>query len=258
MIEQSDISSRKSESTTLTNRFITAWVNFCTSVVALKSNEKSFQAWFASSLIQEFGLARVYREVNLDKASIKDCFSDPSLRELFPKLYSKLDMDGNELFPDICISKSPNLDTRHPAARPKNTQEFKQIISEICISTELKVAASTYKATATQYNKIYYDVLKLGLIMNAARENEGLPLCFACVLDNLEKAQPEEFVQQKYIQRLQEDVSKWPVGWTKPTLMVTAPIQTNAESEWRCYLIDGKSDWQKNKIVTRFPTQFSL
>jgi hypothetical protein len=83
------------ERATLTNRFITAWVNFCVSTATQQSNEESFQAWFASCLIELFGLERVYREIHLSEDEIKRCFADPGLEALFPQAHDKLVMGRN-------------------------------------------------------------------------------------------------------------------------------------------------------------------
>jgi len=256
--EENQNAAEPNERTILSNRFITAWVNFCTSVVTLQSNEKSFQAWFASPLIQEFGLARVYREVHLDKPHIKGCFSGPELKDLFPKLYRSLGMDGNELFPDVCVSRRPYLDTRHTAARSRDTQHFTQIIKEIDIVTELKVAMSEKGAMGTQYNLVYLDVQKLGLIMNATGSEGSRPLFFACVLENLPKPKPVDFVERKFTQRLQEDGRTWPANWRKPTILITAPISVGSEAQWCCYLIDGASDWKRWRVMAQFSSQFAV
>jgi hypothetical protein len=141
----------RTERVILTNRFISAWVSFCTSVVSLRSNESSFQAWFASRLIQEFGLARVYREINLDKRQISRCFVAPKLEDLSPEFHRRLGMEGNDLVPDVCVSTRPYLDTRHTATRSTGLQDFTEIIKEMDIVTELKVATSKKDARGADY-----------------------------------------------------------------------------------------------------------
>ena len=254
MTEKNQSTAELNERAILTNRFITAWVNFCTSVVTLQSNESSFQAWFASHLIQEFGLARVYREIHLDKKQISRCFVAPELKDLSPEFHRRLRMEGNELFPDVCVSIRPYLDTRHTASRSTGVQDFTQIIKEIDIVTELKVATSEKDGGGTQYGKVYRDVQKLALMMNAPRSDRGMPLFFACVLDNQPKPQPRDFVETKFIHRLWENEKTWPAGWRKPTVLVTAPISGDSEAQWCCYLIDGTTDW---KIVAQFSSEFA-
>lgn len=70
----------------------------------LSANEKAFQAWYAASVIQEFGLSRVYREIHLMKSE---------LVELVPTHILKGFERGNELFPDLSVSwrKRSTLDT---------------------------------------------------------------------------------------------------------------------------------------------------
>ncbi len=242
----------------LTDRFITAWVNFCMSTATLQSNEKSFQAWFASCLIQHFGLARVYREVHLDKPQMIARFNPPGLMILFPELYRTVKAGKNELLPDVCVTRLPSLDTRHTSNRSKNAQDFSWIISEIVVITELKVATTTKHATGTQYGKVYEDILKLGLIMNAANHNSEVPLFFACVLDNLARAQPEDHVQSKFINPLLKDAKDWPTDWRKPSVLITAPIRFGSEAKWYCYLVDGASNWQESRLIAQFPGQFPV
>ena len=232
----------------LSNRFVTAWANFCRSVSGLQSNEKSFQAWFASSLIQEFGLAKVYREVHFDKGHIRECFSF-KLKSIFPELYTKLGMNKHELFPDVCITKTAGVDTRHTVARSDSMRHASTILNEMDVVTELKVACSSKGAIATQYSKVYPDILKLGLFMNAAlASKQDVPLAFMCVLDNRPDRQKKRYVYDRYIHRLREDAKTWPKGWKKPAVLITAPIQ----SKWTSYWIDGDSDWEDLRVFSRY------
>ena len=65
----------------------------------MQANEKAFQAWYASSIIQEFGISHVYREIHLWKKEL--FFLAPPNR-----LTAKLEK-GNELFPDRYIDGIP-------------------------------------------------------------------------------------------------------------------------------------------------------
>jgi hypothetical protein len=253
--EENQNTTKPNEQVVLTNRFVTAWVNFCTSVVTLRSNESSFQAWFASHLIQEFGLARVYREILFDKKQISRCFVAPKLEDLSPESHRDLHMEGHELKPDVCVSTRPYLDTRHTATRSTGVQDFIHIVKEIDIITELKVATSKEQASGTRFGYVYEDVQKLAVIMNAPRSNLGLPLFFVCVLDNQPKPQSVDFVENKFVRELLKRGKTWPTDWRRPTVLVTAPISDGSEVQWRCYLIDGATDW-KSRIVAQFSGEF--
>ncbi len=262
MIHNSNCTQETTEQTTLTNKFIAAWVSFCISTVTQQAKEESFQAWLAAYLIQLFGLERVYREIHFGKDEIKGCFSLPGLKALFPDAHDKRVieqvMDGSELFPDVCVSRTPSLDTRSTSTRSEGTRHFTQIIKEISIVTELKVGASTKKSTGIRYSSVYKDIVKLGVIMNATKGESGMPLFFSCILANLPNAQSKDFVERTYVRPLLKAANGWPSDWRKPMILVTAPVRLDSDAEWQCHLIDGASDWRKQRIVARFPASFAV
>jgi hypothetical protein len=108
------------------------------------------------------------------------------------------------------------------------------------------------------YREVYRDVQKLALIMNAPKGSvPGLPLFFACVLDDQPKPQPTGFVEKKFLQPLLNDAKTWPTYWRKPSVLVTAPISAGPEDQWCCYLIEGGTDW-KPRIVAQFSSESGM
>lgn len=59
----------------LATRFEIAVENFFRSAFELQANEAAYQAWYAASVIAEFGLSRVYREVHLSRKQLADLVS---------------------------------------------------------------------------------------------------------------------------------------------------------------------------------------
>src|SRR5687767_6792669 len=126
----------------LCKRYEIAVGNFARSCITMRANEKSFQAWYASCMIQEFGLSRVYREVHLSKGSLFEMIHpDPLWRSL---------EGGNELFPDLVVSWEPDVDVRHSSSRSKNLREAAAMLHRLAIVSELKVTGSTGLATSPQ------------------------------------------------------------------------------------------------------------
>lgn len=146
----------------LCKRFVVAVGNFGRSCISLQSNERSFQAWYAASVIQEFGLSQVYREVHLKKESLFREIKDRPFHPFFSDLRK-----GHELFPDLSISWEPDLDTRHSDSRDPQLAPAGAMLSKLAIVTELKVTGSTGVATAQK--DLLTDLRKLALFA-AARE----------------------------------------------------------------------------------------
>lgn len=169
----------RSELDRLCNRFEIAADNFIRSTISLKSNEKSFQAWFSSFVIQEFGVARTYRELHLRK-------------HFFRQLITKRDFGfdliqaGNQIFPDICISWEPNVDTRHSRTREGHLKEGAGILNQFSIIAELKITGSTSKPTPIA--EIVYDCKKLGVInhLHIKAGNKKPLATYMVILDNNE------------------------------------------------------------------------
>ena len=77
-------------------RFEIAVGNFMRSCIDLQANEAAFQAWYATSVAAEFGLARVYREIHVTRDELAEI--TPNAIRL-PDLTEK----GNEFFPDLSV-----------------------------------------------------------------------------------------------------------------------------------------------------------
>ncbi len=99
----------------LTARFEIAVENFFRSAFDLQVNEAAYQAWYAASVIAEFGLSKVYREVHLIRSQLADLVS-PEIVVGFEK--------GNELVPDLSVSWEEAIDARHTQARPPEPKVF--------------------------------------------------------------------------------------------------------------------------------------
>lgn len=179
------LTSEKSELKKVQHRFEIAVNNFGRACSGLLANEKAFQAWFAASVMQEFGLSRVYREVHLRKTDLSE------LVPAFPPDFGKvIGLDGNEVFPDVCVSWSPEVDARHSESRHTSIQNAGNMLCQLAVVSELKVFCSTKSGTSrTDLKK---DLIKLSLIRSAydaacRRDNitgRGLAT-YLIVLDNL-------------------------------------------------------------------------
>lgn len=97
-------------------RFEIAAGNFIRSCIDLQANEAAFQAWYATSVAAELGLARVYREIHVTRDGLAEIA--PNAMRL-PDLTAK----GNEFFPDLSVSKIPAIDARHSATPPPGTPD---------------------------------------------------------------------------------------------------------------------------------------
>lgn len=195
------------------DRFIASWLSFSIAARNLLSNEKSFQAWFAASLIQEFGFSRVYRELHIEKEQLrKPCKS-------FRQAFDTLNMhEGNEFIPDICIAREENVDTRHSATRDKGLRDIKNMLSKMSMITEFKVSASSKKATS--FRSVRKDLLKLGLLGYAA------DCCFTpamCIMEQSSRS------NDSYLSRLEQELSTWPETWPRPHILLTRKQTTGWE-----------------------------
>ena len=164
---------RPAELKALCRRFEIAVANFGRSCASLKANEKAFQAWYAASVIQEFGMSRVYRELHLWK---KELFGD-----LEPTgIDDGLDV-GNELFPDLSVSWDPAIDARHSVARTEEVKHAQKMLNQLAIISELKVTGSTGKHTPPA--AIKRDFAKLMVFQRAHGNGRSLG-CYMVILDN--------------------------------------------------------------------------
>lgn len=195
----------------LTDRFEIAVGNFVRSCFDLLANEKAFQAWFAASVIQEFGLSRVFREVHLDKRQLAQLVP-PGLMEGFAR--------GNELFPDLSISWEEAIDARHTQAR-SDELDAGGMLSQFGIISEFKVTSSTARPTPPR--AIRTDIRKLGLLAAAHQKIHPASelATYLVILDNhrtsgslTARYRPER------ISRLLESVARDWQGGPMPTVLV--------------------------------------
>ncbi len=199
----------------LRGRFEIAVSNFGRSCIAMQSNEKAFQGWFAACVIQEFGLSRVYREVHLDKKELFTGISD--------QLFVEDLRTGNELFPDLSISWEPDVDTRHTSNRDCSASEM---LSQMAIVSEFKVTGST--SVATPHVQILRDLQKLSLFsMAAGGHTSAVPrglATYMVVLDNFNARKPHLLYAKERLATFISDLSKkWPVGIDRPTILLLSP-----------------------------------
>ncbi len=161
----------------LTARFEIAVENFFRSAFDLQVNEAAYQAWYAASVIAEFGLSKVYREeVHLIRSQLADLVS-PEIVVGFEK--------GNELVPDLSVSWEEAIDARHTQARPPEL-DAAGMLDQFGVITEFKATASTTKPTPPA--AIRRDLRKLGLYAEAHKERGSNPLAaYMVILDNHRK-----------------------------------------------------------------------
>lgn len=206
----------------ISNRFEIAVSNFGRSCIDLQSNEKAFQAWFASCVIQEFGISYVYREIHLGKAELLRLTPDNILKNRIK--------EGNELFPDLSISWSPNIDTRHSSTRKNNLRKAGAFLKKFCILSELKVTGSTSKPTPPR--DIKNDIAKLFLFSAGhlySPENQSSEhklKCYMVILDNAKNIEAKfrkSFTKQK-VDNIVEPIKKnWNNRVTKPDIILLSP-----------------------------------
>lgn len=142
----------------LARRFEIAVENFFRSTFDLRANEAAFQAWFAASVIAEFGLSRVYREVHLMRNQLAELVPEDALVDFEKR---------NELVPDLGVSWEEAIDARHSVARGVD-RGAGWLLDQFGILTELKVTGSTGRSTPPA--AIHRDLRKLGLFAAAHRK----------------------------------------------------------------------------------------
>jgi hypothetical protein len=143
----------------IARRFEIAVSNFGRSCMEMNANEKAFPAWYASCVIQEFGLSHVYREIHLWKSELFELAPANELTESLEK--------GNELFPDVSVSWFPNVDVRHSSTREESLRWTGHFLNQFSILSELKVTGSTSNPTPPKQIKI--DIAKL-FVFSAAHK----------------------------------------------------------------------------------------
>ena len=194
----------------LATRFEIAVENFFRSAFELQANEAAYQAWYAASVIAEFGLSRVYREVHLSRKQLADLVSTEILVG-FEK--------GNELFPDLSVSWEEAVDARHTEARELDAAGM---LDQFGIITEFKATASTAKPTPPA--AIGRDLKKLGLFAEAHAANCTKPLAtYMVILDNHVKKDGtpgSKYRRERMIELLERVARDWPDSAPKPVVLV--------------------------------------
>ena len=206
----------------LCRRFEIAVANFGQSCIAMRANEKAFQAWFAASVIQEFGLSRVYREIHLAKKELLELTSDLEVPQRL--------REGNELFPDISVSWLPDIDARHSNTRDHNIRFIGDFLLKFAILTELKVTGSGGSSTPSQ--DIKTDLWKLGLfslahtrrkeVLGGMTDQDNVLRTYMVIMDNHSK---NGVFRSAYSAARLKDIfaslsPRWPHHVIKPTVLV--------------------------------------
>lgn len=197
------------------DRFEVAVGNFARSSFDLQANEKAFQAWYAASVIHEFGMSRVYREVHLNKRELKELVD--------PDTWSGVLDGGNEVLPDLCVSWEPAIDARHTAARPASL-DAGGMLRQLAIVSEFKVTGSTKSHTPPRH--IRQDLMKLGLLtdahLSAGSASARKLSCYLVILDN--HGAPESpkghYGQRRMNPLLSKTWESWPERVPRPTVLV--------------------------------------
>lgn len=227
----------------LCRRFEIAVGNFGRSCIRSQSNEKAFQAWFAVSVIHEFGLSRVVREVHLEKPQLFALIRQSPLFEA-SSIIARFE-SGNELFPDLSVMWEPDVDTRHTLTRNKEYADARLMLPQIAIVTELKVTGST--SVATPKAQIVNDLEKLAVFRSAhdAIVAGAGPLpeiaTYLVVLDNFcDKA---DFSRPAYSKEKMADLLgslSWPGHIQKPTIILLSPSNRGCNDYiFRDFILEG-------------------
>ncbi len=209
----------------LCKRFELAVSNFGRTCFDLRAREASFQAWYASCVIQEFGLSRVYREIHLPKEDIFDGLTKDGLSDRFRL---RPGQEKGALNPDLVVSWLPDLDARTAFARGEHLQSCTAMLRYIAIVSEFKVAASM-KNPAQQRRAMFADLGKLLAFVRChnKRQRSGLPnreiAAYLVVLDNY--VSPENEFKSYYGQRqigdaLMEISKRWSSEVNAPVVIV--------------------------------------
>lgn len=217
----------------LCRRFEIAVSNFGQSCISMKANEKAFQAWFAASVIQEFGLSRVYREIHLKKHELFSLAKNVTMASSLS--------EGNELFPDVSVSWLPDIDARHSDTRAEFLKHAGDFLLKFAIISELKVTGST--SMATPVKAVERDILKLAVFAAAhqtrASDKEALNAAlrtYMVIMDNFSKADgafKPSYSATKLQPLFESFVGTWPENLRKPTLLVIS--HEGSHSRMRVY-----------------------
>ena len=178
----------------------------------LQANEAAYQAWYATSVIAEFGVSRVYREVHLMRTQLAELVSPETLVG-FEK--------GNELVPDLSVSWEEAIDARHTQARPPEL-DASGMLDSLAIITEFKATASTGKPTHPA--AIRRDIRKLGLFAEAHATKGTNPLAtYMVILDNHRRddgTASSRYRPDRMSRLLGRVAEKWPESAPKPVVLV--------------------------------------
>jgi hypothetical protein len=216
----------------LCDRFEIAVGNFGRSCIHSQSNEKAFQAWFAVSVIHEFGLSRVVREVHLDK------------KQLFTLIRQSPQFDassiiagfesGHELFPDLSVMWEPGIDTRHTLTRNTEYADAEALLPQIAVVTELKVTGSTGKPTPKE--QIIKDLHKLAVfrsahdVIKAGDDHRPQIATYLVVMDNYcnRNGVPRCEYSKERMAELMRSLP-WPEHIQKPTVILLSPSKRDCD-----------------------------
>ena len=159
--------------------FISLAVNFGENHFDLKANEYSFQAWFASELVNQFSVdgKYVYRDIQFYKESFRKVLGKDRKDIQKNTIYDIL--LGDSIRPDIVIPYGNTIDARYTDTRetkyytieketknnPKDKamdlrKADKDILAQLSIISELKVTASVKNQKIAMIIK---DLLKLSI-----------------------------------------------------------------------------------------------
>jgi hypothetical protein len=212
----------------ISNRFEIAVSNFGRSCIDMQANEKAFQAWYASCVIQEFGISHVYREIHLWKSDLSKLVADSEVAKNF--------LRGNELFPDVSVSWFPNIDARHSNTRDLSLRNAGAFLTQFSIISELKVTGSTIRSTSIK--SIRNDILKLFIFSAAHRkfcdeDNKDLMLrCYMIILDNAKDRNgnfKNNYTEDKINDELEKVAIIWENDIPRPSIFLIAPGQYSSK-----------------------------
>jgi hypothetical protein len=163
-------------------KFRAAWKVFAETCVNTLVPEATYQAWFAHYLISQFGIDRVAREPNFHHPPLILGGSEgvavvPEYADVFR---------GNEVRLDAVVSRQPDTDMPHHANRASNDRSGIELLDELAVISELKVAATS--SGGLDHSELIRDYLKLSMLLRGRERHqppcEQLPLAYMCVLDN--------------------------------------------------------------------------
>ena len=212
----------------ISKRFEIALSNFGRSCMDMQANEKAFQAWYASCIIQEFGLSRVYREIHLWKSEL---FRLSHVNDMTKPLEK-----GNELFPDISVSWFPNIDARHSRTRINRLRQAGALLNEFAIISELKITGSTHNPTPPR--AVFSDIAKLFIFSEAHdkysdNSSNSFPLkCYMVVLDNARNMNGEfknSYTKRKIVQIARKAHQYWTESVQKPDIALISNRENSAK-----------------------------